>query len=165
MLLGGAWKQVQNLHIGFPLLPPFSMHTVPQTDWPVMKTLDLQITALTVDAICLLVAQSWPCMSLLNLSTTSLSTDACLKLLTGTWPLLKSLHLGQNQLHASFFKQMVKDSRLLHLTELHLPATGLDTAAVSELIHFRARLQMLCLAMNTLTAAIMTLLSGRLGKP
>ena len=60
---------------------------------------------------------------------------------------------------ASFFKQMVEGSRLLHLTELHLPATELDAAAVSELIHFGARLRTLCLDMDTLSALIMTVLS------
>ena len=157
LLSCGAWKQVQNLHITLSLLPPTAMHTVLQADWPVMTVLDLQNTALSCDAIFLLVAQSWPCLSRLNLNGTSLSTDACLKLLTGSWPLLKSLDLGQNHLDTSFFKQMVEGSRLLYLTELHLPDTGLDT--VSEFIHFRARLQTLCLDKNRLTASIMTLLS------
>ena len=139
LLVRGAWTQLQHLHIDLCDIrqSPESIHGVLQADWPVMNTLDLQRIVLTDDAISLLVARPWPLLSCLHL------TKTCLTLLNGEWPVLKSLSLGWNHLHSSFFKWMVEGSRLLHLTELHLPGTQLDEAAISELVHCQASLRTL----------------------
>ena len=160
-LVSGAWTQLQHLTIGY---MPFlhqkrSIHAILQADWPALRTLDLQDIALTDDAISLLVARPWPALSCLILTGTRLSATGCHRLLTGQWPLLRSLSLGWNRLDASFFKQMVEGSRLLHLTELHLPGIQLNKAAAIELVQYGAPLQTLSLEWNRLPASVMSVLS------
>ena len=157
--VSGAWTQLQHLHISFgpTTHPPECIHAVLQAGWPALRTLDLQNTCLGDDAISLLVARPWPILSCL--SKTGLSTDACLELLKGDWPLMKTVNLGWIHLDAGFFKHMVAGSRLLHLTALHLPGTKLDKAAVSELVHYQARLRVLHLEWNRLPGSVMSVLS------